>query len=55
MAALDNVTAGITLTSTTFNSVLGVFVQPPLVYLIGAMFFVAVVGLVKKITLKRRG
>lgn len=55
MSALDNVTSGITLTTTTFNSVLGVFVQPPLVYFIGAMFFIAVVGIVKKIVLKRRG
>lgn len=54
MTTLENVTAGITLLSTTITSVIETFVTEPLVYFVGAAFGIIAFGLVRGVMMPRK-
>lgn len=54
MTILENVTLGITLMTTTFNSAISIFTQEPLVYFVGAAFFLMAVGIARRIMMPKK-
>lgn len=54
MTVLENVTSGINLMTTTFNSGISIFSQEPLVYFVGAGLFILAVMVVKRIVMPRK-
>ena len=54
MTILENVTAGVTLATSTFTSAISIFGTEPLVYFVGAGFFLLGVAAVRKIMMPRK-
>lgn len=54
MTVLENVTSGITLMTTTFTDALSIFTTEPLVYFVGAAFFLMAAKFAKRIMMPRK-